>query len=109
MARKSKYQLMDYSCVTDDNGDFYPDLATFPLNKIRITEKPREYNLNYRDVYRFYDLSYEFYNNFDLYDYLTLWLNDITDIGDENNIDKKIKLYGKTDLDNWYKEYMRID
>lgn len=107
MAFKSKYQLMDCSSVTDDNGNCYPDLATFPLNRIRITGKPRDYSLTQRDLYRFFDLCYEFYDSFEFYDYITLWLNDITDIGDEDNFDRKIKLYGKNDLDAWYSENVR--
>jgi hypothetical protein len=107
MAYKSKYQLMDSSSVMDKNGDFYPDLATFPLNQMRMTEKPRDYKLKYNDLYKFYDLAYEFYDSFDLYDYLTLWLNDITDISDESNFERTINLYGKNDIDNWYIENLR--
>ena len=109
MAYKTKYQLMEQSVVTDENGDFYPDLATFPLDRIRITEKPRDYKLAYVDIYRFFDLMYVFYNDFSLYDYLTLWLNDITEISNEENIDKTIKLYGKNDIDKWYIENMKAD
>ena len=107
MAFKSKYQLMDCSCVTDENGNYYPDLATFPLDRIRVTEKPREYNLVQKDLYRFYDLMYEFYGTFNFYDYLTLWLNDINDISNEENFNRQITLYGKNDLDKWYIENMR--
>ena len=45
MAYKNKYQLMDYSEVTDENGNNYPDLATFPLNELRLTSKPSNYQL----------------------------------------------------------------
>lgn len=109
MAYRTKYQLMEKSVVTDKNGDFYPDLATFPLNRIRITSKPREYQLAYVDIYRFFDLMNVFYNDFNFYDYLTLWLNDITEISDENNIGKTIMLYGKSDIDKWYVENMKSD
>ena len=43
------------------------------------------------DLYRFFDLCYDYYESYDLYDYLTLWLNDITDIADESNFEKSIK------------------
>ena len=39
---KNKYQLMNESVVTDDDGNAYPDLATFPLNQLRLTEKPSD-------------------------------------------------------------------
>ena len=120
MAYKTKYQLMDASSVTDNDGNYYPDLATFPINEIRITERPSDYQLTYNDLYRFFDLCYDYYGSFDLYDYLTLWLNDITNIGEmykiyENNeekeintyLDKIIKFYGKKDIDDWYIEKMK--
>jgi len=106
---KNKYQLMEASCVTDDNGDFYPDLATFPLKQLRITERPTDYKLTQNNLYRFFDLCYEYYNDFDFYDYLTLWLNDITDISDEDNFEKNIKFYGKNDIDDWYVENLKSD
>lgn len=107
MLYKTKYDLMEASTVTDDNGNNYPDLATFPLNQLRLTERPTDYNLSKNDLYRFFDLCYDYYGSFNLYDYLTLWLNDITDIGDESNFGKSIKFYSKNDLDNWYIENMK--
>ena len=107
MAYKNKYQLMNASIVTDKNGDFYPDLATFPINQLRINERPTDYKLTQNDLYRFFDLCYEYYDDFNLYDYLTLWLNDITDISDENNFEKYIKFYGKNDIDKWYIENIK--
>ena len=50
---------------------------------------------------------YDFYGTFNLYDYLTLWLNDINDISNEENFNRKIILYGKSDLDKWYVDNMR--
>lgn len=109
MASKTKYQLMDASVVTDGNGNNYPDLATFPLNQLRQTEKPSSYKLNMNNLYRFFDLCYEYYGDFDLYDYLTLWVNDITDISNEENFEKVINFYSKTDIDKWYLEHMRVE
>ena len=109
MANKTKYQLMESSVVTDKDGNNYPDLATFPLNQLRITEKPTDYQLNNNDIYRFFDLCYNYYGSFDLYDYLTLWLNNITEIADEKNFGKNIKFYSKNDIDNWYVKYMKIE
>lgn len=107
MAIKNKYNLMDSSVVTDKDGNNYPDLATFPINQIRMTEKPVEYTLNQANLYRFFDLCYEYYGNYELYDFLTLWLNDINDISNEENFGRTIKFYGKNDIDNWYVEHMK--
>lgn len=109
MGYKNKYQLMNASVVTDKNGDFYPDLATFPLNQLRLTERPTDYKLTQNNLYRFFDLCYDYYGSFDLYDYLTLWLNDITEISDEDNFEKNIKFYGKNDIDKWYVENLKSD
>ena len=104
---KSKYQLMDASEVTDEYGNNYPDLATFPLNELRLTQKPADYKLNYNNIYRFFVLTYEYYEDFNFYDNLTLWLNDITDISEESNFQKNILLYPKNDIDNWYASHIK--
>lgn len=109
MAYKNKYQLMDESVVTDSDGNAYPDLATFTINQLRINEKPSDYKLTQNDLYRFFDLCYEYYDSYDFYDYLTLWLNDITDVADEDNFGKYIKFYGKNDIDKWYIENIKSD
>ena len=103
----SKYQLMNKSEVTDEYGNNYPDLATFPLNELRITQKPTFYKLNQKDLYRFFDLTYEYYDKFEFYDFITLWLNDINEISNPNNFEKQIKFYSKNDLDKWYTEHIK--
>lgn len=100
---KSKYQMMKESIVTDENGNPYPDIATFPLQSFIATSKPLEVKLSYVDTQRFFDLTYRFYESFDFYDDITLWLNDIDYISDsEENFEKIIKIYSKIDIDNWY-------
>lgn len=104
--KKTKYQLMDNSSVTDSNGDYYPDLATFPIDKLRTNYKPSNYNLNENDIYRFYNLTNEYYGSFDFYDYMTLWLNDIRIIS-EDDFNKTIKFYDQKDLDDWFLENLK--
>ena len=103
----NKYDLMNESEVTDEFGNNYPDLATFPLNELRITQKPTFYKMDYNDIYRFFDLTHDYYDKFEFYDYITLWLNDITEISNEDNFQREIKFYGKNDLDKWYKEHLK--
>jgi hypothetical protein len=100
---------MNASEVTDKNGDFYPDITTFPINEIRLTQKPRDYKLEYNDLFRFFNLAYEFYGSFDFYDNLTLWLNNINDISNEDNFEKIIKLYPKTDIDKWFVDNIKSE
>lgn len=101
---RNKYQLMKESLtVFDSNGNAYPDLATFPLESLIINTKPLEYKLNENDTLRFFDLIYQFYDSFDFYDDIILWLNDIDYIFDtEKYFESKIKFFSKKDLDAWY-------
>jgi hypothetical protein len=101
---KNKYDLMKSSeTVTDDYGSFYPDVATFDFNSFIPTNKPIDYQLTENDIYKFYSLINSFYNEFTFYDDITLWLNDISYISNvNNNLQKKIKLYAKADIDDYY-------
>ena len=103
MASKDKYMTMKASEVTDEYGNLYPDLATFPINEIDITTRPVARQLTENDCLRFFDLIYTYYSVFTLYDDLTLWLNDILYISDtDTNFNKNIKLYTKQDIDSWF-------
>lgn len=99
---KTKYQMMRESEVTDENGNCYPDLATFPIESFVVNTKPISYTLNQNNINRFFDLTFDVYGSFDLYDDITCWLNDIEYISDESNFGRKINLFSKIDLDNWY-------
>lgn len=100
---KTKYKMMQLSEVSDDFGNNYPDLATFQIGHFVTTIKPMEYQLNQSDVERFYQVSDDFYGAFYFYDDILLWLNDVDWISDDEIwFNKKIKIYSKTDIDNWY-------
>ena len=99
---KNKYQMMRNSIVMDSEGNNYPDLTTFPLETLVINNKPLEYSLTEVDTLRFFDLIYKYYDSFNFYDDIILWLSDIEDITLEYNFQKKIKLLSKKDLDSWY-------
>ena len=99
---KNKYQMMRDSEVLDKDGNAYPDLATFPIESFVVNTKPMTHHLTQLNVERFFNLIYDVYNSFDLYDDITLWLNDIEYISDKNNFGREIKLYSKIDLNNWY-------
>lgn len=105
---KSKYQLMAESVVTDSEGNAYPDLATFPIEDMDVTVKPALYELTEMNTERFFDLIYQWYGAFDFYDDIILWLNNIRHISDsEENFEKKIQMFSKQDLDDWFVKNMR--
>lgn len=94
---------MRESEVCDEDGKAYPDLATLSFDQFITSSKPIEVQLTYKDTQRFFDLIYSFYNSFDYYDDIILWLNDVTYISDSGeNFQKKIKMYSKIDVDNFY-------
>ncbi len=100
---KSKYDLMGISDYTDDNGNNYPDLATYEFDKLIFNTKPSSYALTYNDTQRFFDCVYNIYDDFELYDDVLLWVNDIIDIiDDEKYFGTSIKLPSKNDIDDWY-------
>lgn len=106
MLEKSKYLLMQESEVTDELGNKYPDLATFVINKFTPTVKGIDYPLTYPNCLRFFDLTYDAYQDFNFYDDITLWLNDVEYISDtDTNFDRYIKFYAKTDLNKWLLDY----
>ncbi len=100
---KNKYTLMKESVVTDNFGNRYPDLATFPINSFTPKTKAAEYQLTQSDCLRFFSLIQSFYTTFEFYDDITLWLNEILFISDtDTNFERVIKLYRKKDIDDWY-------
>lgn len=103
MAIKSKYLLMKDSSQSDEFGNKYPDLTTFPINEFTPQTKAIDYELSSNDCYRFFDLINSYYGSFDFYDDITLWLNDIEYISkEEDNFEKYIRLFQKKDLDRWF-------
>jgi hypothetical protein len=103
MASKNKYNLMqESSIVTDTYGNYYPDLATFDINYFIPSSKPLAYKLLYNDIYRFDLLINSYYTSFDLYDDLTLWLNDIPYLT-ISGLQQTIYFYAKADIDSYYK------
>lgn len=105
---KSKYNLMGISEYTDSDGNNYPDLATFELDKLVYKTKPSTYTLTYNDTQRFFDCVYNLYGEFDFYDDILLWINDVIGIIDEEKyFNKAIKLPSKNDIDDWYLNYFK--
>jgi hypothetical protein len=99
---KSKYDLMSPGEVTDSNGNYYPDLTSFPINDFVPSVKGRPYNMVSVDPYRI-DLKVgAYYGSFDYYDLMTLWLNDIPYLADDDYIGTDLYFFQKQDLDAFY-------
>lgn len=99
---RNKYMIMEQSTQTDSFGNNYPDLTTFPINDFIPSEKSRPYRTDENDIYRF-DLPIGlYYNNFNLYDDISLWLNDIPYLSDDDYIGTEVLFYQKADIDKFF-------
>jgi hypothetical protein len=102
---KNKYLLMSDAEHKNADGLAFADLASFPIENFTNTLKPAFYTLTYNDTQRFFDLMMTVYGSYDFYDDITLWLNGIEQISDsDTNFGRKIVLYQKTDIDQFYFE-----
>lgn len=103
MANRSKYDLIKGSTTAyDDDGNAFPDLATFSINEFRATESPFIGGLDEQSTFRFDILTYAYYGTFQFYDLFSLWINDIPHISTDDNISKNIMLFSKQDIETFY-------
>lgn len=101
---RSKYLTIKKSTVyKDSNGNEYPDIFTFPVDKLKFKSKAQKYILNSNDIDRFDILISDYYGIAD-YDDLVLWFNDIDHIADITP-GTTIYLPDKSDLDEFYRDY----
>lgn len=102
---RSKYLTIKPSTAySDDKGDFFPDIFSFPFSKFKVTTIPQKYVMTKSDVSRFDILMYNYYGTCD-YDDLVLWLNDISDISTVIP-GSTIVLPPKDDIEKFYRENM---
>lgn len=100
---KSKYlTINDSDYYVDSDGNSYPDIFTFNINDIQITEAPLKYMLTERDIYRFDILIYNYYGTPD-YDDIVLWYNAIPYIASKAPGDI-IYLPTKKDIETFYRD-----
>lgn len=100
---KNRYLLTKESSVYKDTyGNKYPDIFTFPIKKLKITEIPYTYVLTEVDIYRFDLLIYSYYGSPD-YDDIVLWYNNIEHISDVLP-GTSIELPVKNDIDKFYSD-----
>lgn len=99
---RSKYMMMKNSQQTDNVGNFYPDLTTFPINEFIPENKGRPYTMAESDVYRFDTPILAYYRGVNIYDDLTLWLNDVPYISDDDYLGYDMLFYQKRELDQFF-------
>jgi hypothetical protein len=76
---KSRYIAMKESVVTNDKGEKYPDILTFPIKKFKFNDPLKEVIITQKYKERFYLLCYEEYGLVE-YDDIILWLNGISSV-----------------------------
>jgi hypothetical protein len=105
--KKTKYDLMrDSPIATDTYGNFYADLTTFPINYFSVSAKPTTAQLSENDCLRFCDYIKKVYGQYEFYDDILLWLNDVEYITDtEANFEKYLKNYSMSDISVWYRKF----
>lgn len=104
MESYTKYLVMQESVeYSDEFGNTYPNVFSFPIRNFAYSETPTQYNLTEIDIQRFDLLVYSFYNT-SIYDDIVLWLNNINHISD-TPIGTTIYLPTKNDIDAFYRKY----
>lgn len=98
----TRYTLISDSTTQDNNGAFYPDIITFPIENFRYSAPPIPFRLRDIDIERFDLLVSKYYGTLAYMD-LILWLNDISYISRKQPGDE-IYLPLKSDLDAFYVE-----
>lgn len=76
---KSRYVVMKESKVTNNKGENYPDIVSFPIKNFKFNDPLKEVMITQTYKERFYLLCYEAYGTTE-YDDIILWLNGISTI-----------------------------
>ena len=100
---RSLYDLAERSVELAEDGTYYPDICTIPIQKFKYTESPKEYSLTEKDVERPDIFIYKEYGVAELDDIL-FWINSIENLYDiEENTE--ILIPSKEDVEDFYYKY----
>lgn len=104
MAR-TRYEIMKASNQTNSDGNNYPDVMTFPIEKFVFTDPGKNHILTRSDLDRFDILCIREYG-VSYYDDIVLWLNNIDNL---KNVTpgNTIFLPTKRDLDRFFTKNLR--
>jgi len=100
---RSRYDLATDSSTRSDEGTYYKDIFTIPVQKFQYSRTYLENDLTIIDVQRPDLLMYNKYRISELDD-LVLWLNNIGLVYDEE-VGGQIKLPMLDNLENFYYKY----
>ena len=75
----SRYSVMTASAQADVSGSPYPDPLTFPIDDLKITVEPKQYQVTQADLDRFDIVVATEYGSAQ-YDDIVLWFNKISDV-----------------------------
>lgn len=76
---RSRYDVIKESHMTNDRGEKYPDVLSFPIRKIKYNDPLKTVVITQRYKERFYLLCHEAYGT-SQYDDLVLWLNGVSSV-----------------------------
>lgn len=97
---RNRYILMKESTQSDNNGNNYPDVLTFPEDRFVYTQTPLEVDMPQQYVDRLDILMSEYYG-VPYYDDIIIWLNGVYS---RNDIETGDRLYlpSKLDLNRFF-------
>lgn len=102
---KTKYFTMVDSSETDNKGQNYPDVMTFPINRFQYSAIPIEITINQFVKEKLPVYLYTVYSTVD-YDDIILWLNN-KESSNELIIGEKLILPDKRDIDAFYLKFIK--
>jgi hypothetical protein len=100
---RSRYDLAQNSTTQSDEGTYYKDIFTIPIQKFQYRESYLENILGKRDIERIDLMMNEKYGITE-FDDLVMWINNIGFIY-EQEVESQIKLPTLPDLENFYYDY----
>jgi hypothetical protein len=106
MAR-SRYDLMENSLQTDEQGEAYPDVVTYPINFFSNNFYPQQHVLTAGDLARWDLFIFDQYNDIAYKDIL-IWLNKV---GDKHlfEVSDNIIIFNLEDLRDFYSKFLRVN
>lgn len=100
---RSRYDLAQNSTTQSDEGTYYKDIFTIPIQKFQYTESFLEHDLSTQDIERV-DLMMHRKYRLSEFDDLVMLINNIGFIYEEE-VGDQIQLPSLNNLDNFYYNY----
>lgn len=101
---RSKYLVIRPSTEVNANGENYPDVMTFPINKFLYNDIPTKAIVSSVDIIRFDLFCYSYYSTAEFTD-LLLWLNDLSSVHDLT-VGMELTLPSLEDINSFLVQYV---